>query len=80
VSAAQRGKDGHLTLNTKGGGGGDFFSNPAGDLGAGRKRTGDITAVAAKPAAAPASTAAQQKFGNVKAISSKDFEEGGKDR
>ncbi|KAG1671484.1 hypothetical protein FOA52_003142 [Chlamydomonas sp. UWO 241] len=63
AAAAQRGKDGHLTLNS---GGGDFFSS--GGMGStGRKPE------VAKPQAPAASTVAQSKFGNAKHISSKDF-------
>jgi len=76
----QRGKDGHLTLNTKGN---DFFSSggtgssslnktsfdKAGGSSSSRRGTQDV----GEPAVA------QQRFGNAKAISSKDFQ-GGSDR
>lgn len=68
----QRGKDGHLTLNNKGGS--DFFSG-GGDVSGSRRGTANsVPAAPAKPAAGATSSVAQQKFGNAKAISSKAFE------
>ena len=68
----QRGKDGHLTLNNKGGS--DFFSG-GGDISGSRRGTANsVPAAPAKPAAGATSSVAQQKFGNAKAISSKAFE------
>ena len=83
--AAQRGKDGHLTLNT----GGDFFSNP---MGGGVNRTSSLdksptyAALSGSRgggrggAGSSSSThqdsgpgAAQQRFGNAKSISSSAF-------
>mmetsp|Transcript_27496 Transcript_27496/g.60156 ORF Transcript_27496/g.60156 Transcript_27496/m.60156 type:complete len:434 (-) Transcript_27496:2260-3561(-) len=74
-SNAQRGKDGHLTLNAKGG---DFFSNPmhgAGSTSSNARRTsGTVTAAAPSPSTSDGS--AVKKFGNVKALGSKDFQKG----
>jgi hypothetical protein len=79
VSNAARGKDGHLLLNSKGG---DFFGGGGGgDFGPSSK---GVPAKPAAPAAsaqvAPAVAIAQTRFGNAKAISSKDFEAGSADR
>ena len=83
---ALRGKDGHLTLSTKGTGN-DFFSNAASPTGGGRRQSGDSSRAgsmggAAPPSAASAATSsvAQTKFGNAKAISSKDFQDANKER
>ncbi|KAL6753163.1 hypothetical protein V8C86DRAFT_2733924 [Haematococcus lacustris] len=78
ASTVQRGKDGHLTLNTKGG---DFFSNPSGmtmnkQSGGNTTNGGSSRREAQGPgqtSSATESTAAQQRFASAKAISSKDF-------
>ena len=82
---AQRGKDGHLTLNNKGGG--DFFSSGGETTktsGGGSKAAGGGllvagASVAPRPALGAPPTAAesklaQNKFANAKAISSRDFQ------
>lgn len=66
ASTVQRGKDGHLTLNTKGN---DFFSSGGASMGSGSSRRMTTDAPSAGP------SVAQQKFGGAKAISSKDFEQ-----
>jgi ADP-ribosylation factor GTPase-activating protein 2/3 len=80
VSNVQRGKDGHLTINTKSSN--DFFGNSDMSTSGRGSRRGTLeqpgTAVAGSERAAPAvvatSSEAQKKFGNAKAISSKDFQ------
>ncbi|GAB4815643.1 hypothetical protein N2152v2_002689 [Parachlorella kessleri] len=73
--AVQRGKDGHLTLNTSGG---DFFSNP---MGGGSMGTGSTAGSGGRGGAygggssarreeASSSNDAQHRFGNAKSISS----------
>jgi hypothetical protein len=78
-----RGKDGHLTLSTKGTGN-DFFSNAASPIGRRKSAESSFVGRAAPPAAAAAapvaSSIAQSKFGNAKAISSKDFQDSSKER
>lgn len=63
ASTVQRGKDGHLVLNS----GGDFFSNPSGvsskPVGGSGGARGSVSAL--PPTAATSSTVAQQKFGGV---------------
>ena len=91
-STVQRGKDGHLTLNVKSG---DFFSSAASPgVGNMRKQSVDFTVPApsrggsarpsagAPPAPPPvaSSSEAQKKFGNAKAISSKDFQDASRER
>eukprot|EP00798_Chlamydomonas_sp_ICE-L_P004182 gene4183-14282_t len=72
----ERGKDGHLTLNAKGGGS-DFFSS-SGMMGGGSKSSGPSRSsgggARTAPAPAPESKLAQTKYANAKAISSKDFQ------
>ena len=90
---AARGKDGHLTLAAKGSISNDFFGNAASPVGRQRRTSSEggsafpssrapaATSTAAPSAAAAAtSSAAQQKFGNAKAISSKDFQDGNRER
>ncbi|MEW5300195.1 MAG: hypothetical protein WDW38_003035 [Sanguina aurantia] len=74
VAAApvQRGKDGHLTLNT----GNDFFSNPMSSKSSSGPSAALSRQVGAKPAAGPSAEAPAvlKKLANNKAISSRDFE------
>eukprot|EP00798_Chlamydomonas_sp_ICE-L_P015631 gene15631-21737_t len=68
VAPAQRGKDGHLTLNTSG----DFFGN-SGSSGKGGSG-GPMKATPVPKTATPETTIAQNKFAGAKALSSKDFQ------
>jgi hypothetical protein len=79
----QRGKDGHLTLNNMNNKGGDFFSAAGGSGSSSTKQSAFGSGAAgsssrrgtqdAQGASEPA--VAQSKFGNAKAISSKDFQQ-----
>lgn len=73
ASTVQRGKDGHLTLNNKGG---DFFgpTSPSSDSNYRRATNDKAPGASQASSASTTSSIAQKKFGNVKAISSKDFE------
>lgn len=69
VAAMQRGKDGHLTLNSSN----DFFSQAAAArAGGGPARP---SGGGAKPAEAHVQTEQLKKYGNAKAISSRDFQQ-----
>ncbi|GAX79406.1 hypothetical protein CEUSTIGMA_g6847.t1 [Chlamydomonas eustigma] len=80
VSNVQRGKDGHLTINNKSSN--DFFGNSemSASGGSSRRGTSEQTASSAAgsgrtvPVVVATSSEAQKKFGNAKAISSKDFQ------